>query len=81
VTNEYVDQIGTFQYKGRTIEAHVVKRGPTTTPGGGPAGRRTLPIWTVMVDEDRFRAFPASPNDTEDEVRERLKRWIDEHVR
>jgi hypothetical protein len=80
VTKGYVDQIGTFQYKGHTIEARVMKPGPTA-PGGGQASRRTTPIWTVTVDEDRFGAFPASPDDTEDEVRARLKRWLDEHLR
>ncbi|HWM27822.1 MAG TPA: hypothetical protein VNQ14_05150 [Woeseiaceae bacterium] len=76
MTKGYVDQIGAFQYKGHAIEAHVVRPGPTAT-----ADRRTTPIWTVTADGERFVAFPASPGDTEDEVRERLKRWADEHLR
>jgi hypothetical protein len=70
----YVDQIGAFQYKGNTVEAHVVK--PKTR---ARADRRTTPIWTITVDGEPFGAFPASPDDTEEEVRERIKRWIDEH--
>jgi hypothetical protein len=70
----YVDQIGTFQYKGCTIEAHVVK------PRSSSAERRTTPIWTITVNARRFGAFPASPDDTEDEVRERVKQWVDEHL-
>ena len=70
----YVDQIGAFQYKGHTIEAHVAK--PRTS---GKPNRRTTPVWTVMVDGERFGAFPASPDDTEEEIRERIKRWVDEH--
>jgi hypothetical protein len=69
----YVDQIGAFQYKGNTVEAHVVK------PRKRSSDRRTSPIWTVTVNGERFGAFPASPDDTEEEIRERIKRWIDEH--
>lgn len=74
MTKSYVDQIGSFQYKGHTIEAHVVK---PMTPA--TADRRVTPIWTVTTDGEHFGAFPASPDDTEEEVRERLKRWLDEH--
>ena len=80
MTKGYVDQIGTFQYRGRTIEARVVKP-VSAAPGSKAAPRRTIPIWTVKVDDDRFDAFLASPGDTEEEVRERLKRWLDEHLR
>jgi hypothetical protein len=70
----YVAQIGAFQYKGKTVEAHVVK------PRTRSSDRRTPPIWTITVDGERFGgAFPASPDDTEEEIRERIKRWIDEH--
>ena len=79
MTNGYVHQIGTFQYRGHTIEAYVVK--PTPAPGSGHAPQRPIPIWAVKVDNDRFDAFPASPGDTEEEVRERLERWLDEHLR
>lgn len=78
MTRGYVDQIGTFKYRGHTIEAYVVT--PPPAPSKGQAPRRAIPIWTVKVDNDRFDAFPASPGDTEEEVRERLKRWLDEHL-
>ena len=79
MTRGYVDQIGTFQYRGHSIEAYVVK--PAPAPDSGQEPRRAIPVWTVKVDNDRFDAFPASPGDTEAEVRARLKRWLDEHLR
>jgi hypothetical protein len=73
MTDGYVHQIGAFQYKGRMVEAHVVK--PKASKS---ADRRTTAVWTVSIDGERFGAFPASPDDTEEEIRERIKRWIDE---
>jgi hypothetical protein len=70
----YVDHIGAFQYKGRTVEAYVVRPGPDR------ASEKAVPVWTVTVDGKRFGVFRASPNDTEEEVRERIKRWFDEHL-
>ena len=69
----YVDHIGAFQYRGRLIEAYVVR-----LQGGSKRGKN-VPIWTVTVDGERFGAFPASPDDLEEEIRERIKRWVDEH--
>lgn len=57
VTKGYVDQIG-FQYRGHTIEAHVVKpTGPTDSRRwtGAAKDYRCL---DCHVDEDRFGAFP-----------------------
>jgi hypothetical protein len=79
VPKGYIDQLGAFQYKGRTIEAHVVK--PATARKKNREGpRRSRAIWTVTVDSDQFGLFPASPDDTEEQVRERIKRWVDEHM-
>jgi hypothetical protein len=70
---KYVDHIGAFQHKGRTVEAYVMR------PTGGGARGKAVPLWTVTVDGERFGVFPASPDDTEEGIRERIKRWIDEH--
>jgi hypothetical protein len=79
VAKESVDQLGAFEYKGRTIEARVVK--PVTARKKSRQGpRRSRAIWTVTVDKDQFGLFPASPDDSEDQVRERIKRWVDEHL-
>lgn len=75
----YINQLGAFQYKGRTIEAHVVKP-VTARPKNRKGPRRSRAIWTVTVDQDEFGLFPVSPDDTEEQVRERIKRWVDEHL-
>jgi hypothetical protein len=79
VSEPYVDQIGAFQYQGRTIEAHVVRPGRGESRSGELKGKKTGPVWEVMIDGERFGAFPASPDDTAESVRERIKRWVDEH--
>jgi hypothetical protein len=80
MTKKYVDRIGAFQYQTHTIAAHVVK--PATVPA--PEGQKGLPpraFWRITVGSNSFDAFPAWPDDTEQGVRERIKRWIDEHLR
>jgi hypothetical protein len=79
VADSYVDQIGAFQYKGRTIEAHVVRPARGEAKENERKGRKTGPLWVVMVDGEHFGAFPPSPDDTAEAVRERIKRWVDEH--
>jgi hypothetical protein len=76
VTKGSKDQLGAFRYKGHTIDAHVVR-----TKSGSPKGlgERTSGVWTIRIGKDRFAAFGASPDDTEHEIRERVKQWIDEH--
>lgn len=74
VTKGYVDQLGAFRYKGRIVEAHVVREGK------GPRTERTPGTWTLRIGKDEFAVFPASPADTEGEVRERIKQWLDEHL-
>jgi hypothetical protein len=78
VSPGYVDQIRAFQYKGHTVEAHVTR--PAFQPRAKGLERRAPPLWIVIVDGDRFGAFPTALDDTEEEVRERIKRWIDEHL-
>jgi hypothetical protein len=79
VSDGYVDQIGAFQYQGRTIEAHVVRPGRGEARETKPKGKKTGPLWVVMVEGERFGAFPAAPDDTAETVKERIKRWVDEH--
>jgi hypothetical protein len=77
VTKGYTDRLGAFRYKGHTIEAHVVR-----TKSGmlkGP-NERTSGVWNIRIGKDQFAAFRASPDDTEEQVRERVKLWIDEHI-
>lgn len=74
MTKGYVDQLGAFHYKGRTIEAHVVREGK------GPRTERAPGIWNIRIGTDEFAVFRASPADTESEVRERIKQWLDEHL-
>jgi hypothetical protein len=76
VTKGYTHQLGAFRYKGHTIEAHVVR-----TKSGSLKGlnKFTSGVWSIRIGKDQFAAFPASPDDTEDQVRDRVKLWIDEH--
>ena len=75
MTKGYTDQLGAFRYKAHTIDAHVV-----STKAGSHKGSGESPgVWTIRIGKDRFSAFLASPYDTEDEIRERVKQWIDEH--
>jgi hypothetical protein len=74
VTRGYVDQLGTFRYKGRNIEAHVVR------DGRGPRTERAPGRWAIRIGSDEFTIFPASPADTESEVREKVKQWLDDHL-
>jgi hypothetical protein len=74
-----VTKIGAFQYKGHTLAASVVK--PATVPA--PEGQKGLPpraFWRITLGSDRFDGFPAWPDDTEHGVRERIKRWVDQHL-
>jgi hypothetical protein len=73
----YVNQLGPFHYRGHTVEAHVVKLTGGTEERSDP--RRALPFWTASVDDRRYHLFPASPDDTEFQIGERIKHWIDEH--
>lgn len=72
----YVDHIGAFRYKVHTIEAHVerpqIRGAKRLTSNAG--------IWIILVDGARYSAFPATPDDTEEGIRERIKLWIDEHL-
>lgn len=70
----YVDQLGAFRYKGHTVDAHVVRQGK------GPRTERTSGTWNIRIGKDQMALFPASPNDTEADVRERIKRWLDRHL-
>jgi hypothetical protein len=74
VTKGYVDQLGAFRYKGHTIEAHVARQGKGPRTEGSPG------IWTLRIGKEQFAVFPASSADTEREVRERIKQWLDEHL-
>jgi len=76
VTKGNPDQLGAFRYKGRTIDAHV-KRTKSRSHKG--LSERTPGVWTIRIGKDRFAAFLASTDDTEHEIRERVKQWIDEH--
>ena len=76
MTKGHTDKLGAFRYKGHTIDAHVVRTKSVSHKG---PGERTSGVWTIRIGKDRFAAFRASPDDTEHEIRERLKQWIDEH--
>jgi hypothetical protein len=76
VTKGYTDQLGAFRYKGHTIDAHVVR---PKSAGRKGLSERTSGVWSIRIGTDQFAAFRASPDDTEHEVRERVKQWIDEH--
>jgi hypothetical protein len=69
----YVDKLGAFRYKGHTIKAYVIRRGK-----GRP--EQSSDTWNIRIGRDQFALFEASPTDTEDEIRERVKRWLDEHL-
>lgn len=74
----YVDQIDAFHYRGRLIEGHVVRPAAAADERRDPSRERAF--WTVTLEDEQFLAFPASPTDTEELVRERIRRWVDEHL-
>jgi hypothetical protein len=75
---EYTNQLGAFQYRGHTIEAHVARTPARQKKGSArQAGPGT---WILQIEAIRYPAFPATPHDTADNVRERIKRWVDEHL-
>jgi len=44
MTRGYVDQLGTFRYKGYTVDAHVVREGK------GPRTERTSGTWEIRIE-------------------------------
>lgn len=72
VSKGYVDQLAAFRFQGHTIEAHVARVG---APGARRAG-----TWVLVIDDERYIGFPASPADTEDEIREKIEGWVKEHL-
>ena len=74
MTRGYIDQLGAFRHKGHTVVARVVREGK------GPRTERSSGTWEIRIGKDQFAAFPASPTDIEEDVRERVKQWLDEHL-
>ena len=72
-----VDDLGVFSYKRTTISARIfwdlVPEGESFSYQG------TWMIFTLKGGWSTYPAFRASPDDTEDEVRERVKHWLDQH--
>ena len=75
---EYTNQLGAFQYRGHTIEAHVART--TARPKRRSAKQAGSGSWILQIGAARYTAFPATPHDTEENVRERIKGWVDEHL-
>jgi hypothetical protein len=64
------------EYRGKKITA-ALSRGQTTSgeilPAEGPA------MWYVTIAGTALTKLPATPTDTEESVRARVLRWLDEH--
>ena len=71
----YVDQIAAFQHRGRTIEACVVRLEASGDERRDPPRARAF--WVAVIDNVRYNLFPASPDDSEEEIRLRIKGWLD----
>jgi hypothetical protein len=70
--------IGAFYYRGRLVEAQVVR--PLAAADERQDPRLVRPYWTMSFDGEKFSLFPASIDDTEELVRKRIKHWIDYHL-
>jgi len=78
VSPGYVDQVAAFQHRGRTIEACVERPKPSADERRHPPRARAF--WVATVDNVRHHLFPVSPDDSEEEIRSRIRRWLDENL-
>jgi len=66
-----------------TVE-HQGKRFTAALSGGQTPSGQALPstqasMWYVTIAGTALTKFPAAPSDSEDSVRERVVRWLEEH--
>jgi hypothetical protein len=66
----------TVTYKGKQVTASL-SQGQTTSGEVLPSGK--APLWHVTIAGTALTKFPATAADTEDLVRERVLRWLQEH--
>jgi hypothetical protein len=64
------------EYQGKRLTATLSST--QTLSGEVRAGEKT-PMWYVTIGGTALTKFPASPSDSEETVRERVFRWLQEH--
>jgi len=70
-----MDQV-TVNYKGKQVTASLSEG---QTMSGEVLPSEKAPLWHVTIAGTALTKFPATAGDTEDLVRERVLRWLQEH--
>jgi hypothetical protein len=70
-----MDQVN-LDFHGKQISA-TLNRGQTLS--GEPLGRAEPPMWYITIAGTALTKLPASPDDTEDSVKEKVLSWLEEH--
>jgi hypothetical protein len=65
----------TVEYRGKQVTAAL--SGQTLSGQSVPAEQ--APMWYVTIAGTALTKFPATPSDTEELVRQRVLRWLQEH--
>jgi hypothetical protein len=70
-----MDQV-TVSYQGKQVTASLSEG---QTMSGEVLGSNQAPQWYVTIAGTALTRFPATATDTEEQVRERVLRWLREH--
>ncbi|HWN20137.1 MAG TPA: hypothetical protein VNO19_14595 [Gemmatimonadales bacterium] len=70
-----MDQV-TVSYQGKQVTASLSEG---QTMSGEVLGSDRAPQWYVTIAGTALTRFPATATDTEEQVRERVLRWLGEH--
>jgi hypothetical protein len=70
-----MDQVN-LDFHGKQISA-TLNRGQTLS--GEPLGRAEPPMWYITIAGTALTKLPASPNDTESSVRDKVLSWLEQH--
>jgi hypothetical protein len=66
----------TVDYRGKRITAALSR---SQTMSGEPLPSEQAPMWYVTIAGTALTKFPATPSDTEEGVRQRVLRWLQDH--
>ena len=70
-----MDQVN-LEIHGKQISA-TLNRGQTLS--GEPLGRAEPPMWYITIAGTALTKLPASPDDTEGSVKDKVLSWLEEH--